>query len=279
MEKNQNTLFKTLWPGMMKHTRLLIVDHDVCSYHSLDLLRWQLDQDAQHGYYNHFRSLNKKYHYLLSHKHTVNELIDFMRNYFMSWNIYEAFDELVPGEQAVVTMQDYYKKLNQMFLDRQAKFLPTDMGTQLQTVFKRDDIKGFILRHKNDPCKPPILSDCDVYETDIVLNLDTICGLVKEKRINAIMISSIDHAMQLAYALTRSGYTEPITIMFGQYAYNMERGNETFLLKNNELMGFFELKFKYEFGSFDSFSGLTYMHRLDAQIKDGGQPNGSNDPV
>ena len=247
----------TLFPNVMKKTRLLIIDHDVCRYHSFDLLRYQLYLDTLTGNKQHFKSLKSPYRYILQPDVELSEKIRFMQNTVNCFNIFECFDD----NMGVINSDKYTHQLQYMLCDTVAKITPTDVNSKFNIVFDRKNIDGFLLRYRNDMNKPSCYDQMVVYETESILDLNTAVSVIKREQINAVMICSVELAVHLAARLYKEGYTSSISFIIGRYCYNFIRHDETgeFILPlYGEDMRTFELRLGHEFGYFDPFSQLTY---------------------
>lgn len=267
-DTSDDNLFRTLWPGMIKHTRLLLVDYDVCRYHSFDQLRWQLMVDSRDGDYLHFASLRHNLRPLLDGSTDWADQVQFARQNVDRLNIYELFSKS-PVDGPVDTRGDYEKKLHQMMCEEKQKVTPTDVNDRFGVIFDRRDITGFLLQYKTDINEPAFLDKVTRIQLNHILNMEIVASIVRTHAINAIMISSAEMALQLALILIKNGYKTPITFILGRYAYNYYKDQTTGKLRPrfNSEMGELEIALHYEFGFFDPFTGLTYKSRLENQMK------------
>lgn len=264
----EENLFRTLCPGMVKHTRFLLVDYDICRYHSFDQLRWQLMVDSRDHQFEHFSSIRQDLRPLLQGSIDWADQVRFAQQHIDRLNVYDVFTKQ-PPDGDVTTRIKYERKLREMMSETPQKITPTDVNDRFGIVFDRSDITGYMVRYKADTNVPAFIDQVKVFELNHVLNMRSIADIVKRHMINAIMISSSEFALQLATLLINSGYREPITFIIGRYAYNYFKDPESGKLHplfNNE-MGELEIGFKYEFGFFEPFTGLAYKARLEHQMK------------
>lgn len=253
----------SLFPEMMKKTKLLILDHDVTRYHSFDLLRYQLFRDTQMNGFAHFSSMRPEYHALLNSRQELAEQVRFMQNHVRYFNIYECFSD----NMGIVDKTAYTVKIREMLRDPIAKITPTDISTRFDVVFNRKTIDGFILQYKDETNHPSCFETMASYTTENILDLSDAVVIIQQNMINAVMLCSTELAVRLATRLYTCGYTTPITFIIGRYAYNFicdEKSNRLYPSMNRE-MGELEVNLKHEFGFFDPFSGLTYRAKC-AQV-------------
>ena len=262
----KDSMFQTLWPSMIQHTRLLLIDYDITQYDSLNLLRWQLMRDGGDRDREHFMSMRPEYRTILNPHLPIIDMVNFMRTKVFDFNIYHMFEKPLKGDDERITdLSDYEAKLTAMFSYPKAKIIQTDLAVRLGSVFHREDTTGFLLRYKNNPLKPPIASEMTVIEWDTILDVNKICDLIIENNINAVMLSSVAFSADIAIELVARKYFKSISWIIGQYAYNfyLGEGIEQFLPKNNQLMGKLELHLKYEYGYIDTFPNYTNQLRLE----------------
>lgn len=254
--------FSKLFPDMMKATRLLIIDHDVCRYHSFDLIHYQLYLDAlEHSEagLKHFSSIKPEYQILLNAKTDLATQIQFMQRKVEEFNVYDCFSEDLNAHE----LPEYSAKVNELLNSQLSTVTPTDINSRLGIIFDRKGITGYLLQYRNDQNHPTYRDKLVCYQDDNILDLRVAKAIVLQHQINAIMIASAERAIQLAMELYQSGYTKSITFMMGRYAYNFhcEKGEMLYPLYAGE-MNQFEFHLKHEFGYFDPFSGLTYRSRV-----------------
>lgn len=277
-QKTESNLFQTLWPGMIQHTRLLIVDLDVCRYHTFDLMRWQLAIDSRTHDMDHFMSLRSDLEPLLHGKTDWADQVNFMRSHVNQVNIYDCFGVDPRGVRARGDYTAFERRMWDMLKDPKAKITETDIGARFSIVFDRDDIHGFLVQYEDDPYKPTFSSQVKVIKGDYLLDNQGIARFIMENRINALMIGSMEAALSIALQLLKNDYKKPLTIIAGRYAYNYEynRFRGKLLPKFGSLCQHLEVKYKYEFGYFDSFTGLTYRDRVLSELnKEEETPNAS----
>ncbi|MCM1230166.1 MAG: hypothetical protein NC489_08535 [Ruminococcus flavefaciens] len=261
-------LFRTLWPGMVQHTRLLLVDYDVCRYHTFDMLRWQLMVDSTKTHnMEHFMSIREDLHPLLNGSTDWADQAQFAQVHVDKPNIYQLFSKSAEGAGAPDARDSriaYEKKINEMFQNRPQRITPTDVASRFGIVFERPDITGYLMQFKEETHHPDFYDQVNHIAVNHVLSAKVIVAVVKQFKINAIMIGSSELALKVAADLINSGYKSPITFIIGRYAYNYQKDtvrNKLVPLFNAE-MGELEIGFKYEFGFFEPFTGLAYKDFL-----------------
>lgn len=270
----EENLFRTLWPGMIKHTRLLLVDHDICRYHSFDLLRWQLMIDSREKHFDHFVSIREDLRPLLNGSTDWADQVQFAQQHIDRFNIYDLF-RVPPNQKTVSTRQEYEAKIHEMLKEEPQKITPTDVNNRFGVVFDRSDITGFLLQYKDDINEPAFMDQVTRIQLNHILNMEIVASIVQTHNINAIMISSSELALRLATILIKKGYRSPITFILGRYAYNYFKDPESGKLHPlfNSEMGELEIGFQYEFGFFEPFTGLAYKSRLAYQMKQNMEDN------
>lgn len=266
---NEENLFQTLWPGMMQHTRLLLVDYDVCRYHSYDMMQWQLAYDSLHGDPKHFMSIRKDLRQILDRKIDEAKQVRFAQVKFDQMNIYNLF-ERNPMNGKVITNSEYENKLKEMFRDKKARITPTDISYRFSIVFNRQDITGYLLRYKDDPHKPDFYDQVTPIEVDSLLDIFQLAKIVQDYHINAIMMSSSELVIILISQLIKAGYRQAITFICGRYAYNYQYSEyqKKLVPKFNDIMGELEISHKHEFGVYEPFTGLAHQELLQHQLKE-----------
>jgi len=262
--------FTALFPDMMKATRLLIIDHDICRYHSFDLLRYQLYRDTldRSGVgQKHFMSIKPEYQTLLNAKIELAYLAQYAQHNVSQFNVYDCFG----FDLGINSVDRYAIKVHDMLKDPAAKITPTDVNNRFEIVFDRKNITGYILQYANDPNHPTYMDKLTAYTDPNPLDLDAAIDIIQKHQINAVMICSAELAVRLATKLYEAAYTKAITFIIGRYAYNFhnENGRAVYPLFNHE-MSILEAKLKHEFGYFDPFSGLTYRSRYIEEMQQGG---------
>lgn len=240
-----------------QQTRLLIIDYDVCRYHSFDLLRYlMLDWEV-------FKTLHPTYLEMFHIYSEVADQVDHYRSTCPTLNPLELFSRF---ENTIY--KDLEEHLNAMFSDEKAKIVPTDIGTRFQVIFDSKSVTGHLVVHENDPYEPSFYDSVDVHTVSQLFNLDNIIPIIIKHRINGVIVSSIDMAILLANHLVKAGYKSPITMIIGTYRYNYESitigENQSGMLtmKHQREMLILENELQYEFGVFDPFSGLSYRNKL-----------------
>lgn len=243
---------------MMKPTQLLIIDHDVCRYHTLDLFRWILYQDVQAKDYKHFGSVNPVIRRYLVGDQLKDQLLIF-KMHCESPNPHVMFKGDPARDLPLNKIED---ELNVMMSNPMSQATLTDVGIRLDPIFELPQLTGTIIRYKADTTKPVFLSRMTVYEEEHILDVDLLCYIIEKHRINAIMLSIAELAVLLTDALQKRGYTEHITFIVGHYGYNYTfQDGKPYYLRYNEVFGELELRYKHEYGSFEPYTGLVLEQR------------------
>lgn len=244
----------TLWPLMMQQTRLLIFDYDVTRYHSFDLFSTLLlDREM-------FNHCDAKFLDFVTTS-SYSDRILFYKNKVEQLNVYEHFT----NTRGLVNRDEYEKNVNaKLFKSPRAVTTETEISVNFNVIFYRDGISGYLLRYKDDPHEPLFIDQVKVYESDRILDLRMAKAIIQEHRINAVLMSSAELAVELALGLLAIGYEEPISFLLGGYRYNFI--DEFQYLKNMKIMASLERKYRYEFSLFDPFSNLTYKKNLEKKL-------------
>lgn len=250
-------------PEMMKDTRMLIIDYDVCRYHSMDVLvrQFQLDGDNGDEGLKHFLTFNADYEYIANSRNPLEGRIFRMVRDVPIMNVYQLFEDTL----GVDTEEDYERKVNETISDPLSEVTLTDVTTRFQAVFDRRGITGCILRYPNEPIVPSYMDKLVLFEDEHILDMRMAASIVISRRINTVMMADATCALKLINILRAHGYTDSITFILGCYGYNYIFDPETHrrvTLMHNELFAAMELEYNYEFGYFDPFSGLSYKRRI-----------------
>lgn len=252
---------------IMKNTRLLIIDHDVCRYHSFDLMMWTLYRLVRDGNFDRYSTLRSEYYPLVDPNSTVADRVMCLKTYARSIDPSACFDQ----EDEVMSISEYDALVGRMLSSGDAWTTPTDLSVRLDPIFERRDMTGFLLRYPNDVNHPIYEEKLTVIEDANVNDTELGAGLIIQNRINAVMLASVDQAIDLTASLSKNGYGEHITFMIGRYGYNYEfEDGRPYYPKHNEILGQFELKYHHEYGYFDPFTGISnqrYEERLYADIE------------
>lgn len=265
--KKEPNLFQSLWPSMFQHTRLLILDHDVFRFHSLDLFRWQLAQDSKNKDYAHFISVEPSVRiaWLGGKKVERSQLIHTFQGNNDFVNVYENF----LGYEVPSFPDGYEEKLHQLFADEKMPIIRTDLFYTMEPVFSRKDMTTYIMHYKNDSNKLDFPST-KIIPVKTMFDVDAITDFIIHNRINAMMLGSIDICISIIDKLLLKGFKSPITCMTGLYKYNY--GFNEMLgcpePKFNRECGLMQLEYEYEFASFDPFTGITGQYILSQQLKE-----------
>ena len=251
--------------------RILIVDYDVLRYHSFDMFRW-LIRDP-----NYFIRVRDK-NFLKSFASVGRNVMDQVALYRSTCPSISPFEML---EHVPETDHDRLMKfLDRMLKDPKAKTTHTDMSIQLGSILNNAQITLHIRRHSSDntdhillntPARTPI----QISRSDRLLEPHEIVSYIRTNGINMVICSSIELITTIGILLIEQGYHEPMTMMFGSYYYNymdidipkesrtvMTHLNKIPVLKTFSICNELESQYQYEFGIFDSFTGITDTKRL-----------------
>ena len=259
MADNDSNLFRDLYPGITKKTRLLIIDYDVCRYHSLDLLLYELTQARIKNDKKHFSSLYYRYKGMYLVTSDIYRKIWYAQRYIREFNVLECFTDHEEYYGAT-TPEMYTEHLNKMLRDESSHIIPTDINYNFNALFHRDNVDGYILRNKYDRNHPIYTNMLTVYETDNILDISLAASIIIKHNINALMVSSALMGLGIIGILVNHGYTDPITFMFGKYGYNYKYSDEMddpLYPDYREFTYPLELQYKHEFGYFDPFTKLN----------------------
>lgn len=260
-------------PDVMKKTRMLVVDHNVCRFHSFDLFMWFNYQLAKKGDFSTYSKIDPKFLPMMLPTVSMSERVRIYRTYATSPDPYSCYR----GLDKELTVAEYETLLNEMMTDSTNWVTPTDISTAMDPIFVRSDVEGYLLRYAEDRNVPIYTSNMTVYERDNVLDLDYTIKLIQKHRINAIMMDSTDRAMHLTMKLQEVGYKDHLTFMIARYGYNFEfRNGEPYQLKHNLTLGRLELEYHHEYGYFDPFTGMS-AERYDQEHYDDDQPPRNSD--
>lgn len=243
---------------LFKDTRMLLIDHNVCRYHSLDLFSWILNQDAVTNNFDHFSSINPiLVPWLDPSIYIGDRILHYLR---FAWSAdprsFFRSDTLHP------TLEEAENELNDMLADPKSVITPTDLNVRFGPVFERKDFTGYLLRYPKDRNYPAYYNLLTVYEDDHVLNPELECSIIRKHRINAIVLDSVEQALRLTLDLQRQGYKDHITFLIARYGHNYEfRNGQPYYPKMNEILGQYEIKYHHEYCYYDPFTGLTAKQR------------------
>ena len=254
-------LFQSLSPGVLQATKLLIVDHDVCMYHSYDLMTWYITDYVLRNDLKGLASLDEKYQYLIDYNaHDFKHRVRFMQTRFPYLDPWEAFEHRTAP-------RDVHQLSDAIHLMFKANWFPrttTDVALGLGNIFNRKDIDGFVIRYTGDTAfTPRWYNNVGLYEAKELLDTKMIADFIIQTGINAVMVCSIDLAVLICQEIeSRKEKTNwPITFMIGRYAHNFVPGKYSGMgvERLGAFMNYYELKYRYEFGYFEPFSGLVNM--------------------
>ena len=245
----------TLYPLMMRQSKLLVMDYDVTRYHSFDLFRLLLLDKSM------FMKIDPNLLPFVKERDAGKQVFFYSRN-AKSLSPYDNFTHT----KDLVNLEKYEERLQTLFTDEQAMITRTDVSDQFDAVFQRSDITGYLLRYKKDPHKPTFIDKVKTYEVDRMLDLRMAAAIIIKENINAVMLSSVDLAVLLSERLVEFEYMTPVTFIIGLYFYNFNP--ITNMLKHVAELTTFEHKLNYEFGVFDPFSSLTYRFRMEKLLEE-----------
>lgn len=239
IEHDTNVLF----PTMMQKTRLLIVDYDITRFHSFDIFRYLLLNTE------YLRRLDPRYEQLLIEPDLTKQVRFYLRN-CRSLNPYMNFND-----NTVISQPDFDREVSSILSNGDMVAVPTDISRKFGYMFERKDLTGYLLKYVSDPYNVPWKDNLKrIYTTNHMMDLEMACAVIEKHNINAVMISSIDMAINLAMKLSSRGYLTSITFIIGTYFYNYaeETGIQNGLIAQCAL----EYKYKHEFAIFNPFGAL-----------------------
>ena len=249
---NEGVDIHTLQSSITENTKLLIINYDTMRYHSFDLFRYLLlNRDL-------FVRIKPEYKLFLKDLEFEYQL-NFYRHTMKDLNPLCNFDYI----QYPNTELYFEQKLNDMFNNKRVKITPTNLSSQLGISFQRKDINGYLLQYKNDPYFPEFKNLIKIINSDHVLNMTDAANVILSNNINAVIISSIKLAIELSLILIQNNYIRPMSFIIANYQYNYENNK----LQDINILNNLEYTYKYEFGLFDPFSGLTYKEKLRREIE------------
>lgn len=241
-------------PDMIKDTRLLIVDHNVCRYHSFDLLMWYIYRLSRSGSFDMLSTLKESMYPLIDPEATVEDRVVFHKLHARTIDPMDCFNGAKP-----LSTTDYESMLETMMGSGDAWNTRTDISVRLDPLFTRKDVTGYLLRYPADRNRPIYVDNLTVIEDRHVLN-GTVCGdVIATNRINAVMVGSADQAIAISARLVELGYREHITFMIAHYGYNYDLNDKgmPYYPKYNEEFGRLEITFHHEYAYFDPFTGIS----------------------
>lgn len=237
-----------------RQARMLIIDYDVCRFHSFDLFRFILLD------YEYFKRLKPEFAPFVQFK-ILDDQVDFYRSHCTSFNPFNHFnlEHPVTGEILCNYLVDILKH-------PKMKSVMTDITTRFDAAISALHANCTLLQLNNDLNRPTFFDQIETITTDIIFDPAFVSHLVIDMNINTIMVSSIEYAMILASYLIKMGYKIPIEWYIAKYYYNYEKieikGRKLPIIKCVNQMQQLHETLRYSFQLFDPFSTLTYKNKL-----------------
>lgn len=260
------SLFQTTAPDMMRPSRMLIIDHDVCTYTSFDLMCHILAKDAYTNDIEHLGSLRKEYRTLYRMEIPLERRIHFMQTKVPN------FDPRALFETDYDRSLESYEALVREMLHRNA--VPrtvTDVGSRFGIVFMNRQISGYLLRYKGDPYRNSWDNQVTVYEADSLLDAETAMQIILKHRINAVMVGSVSVAVNLAKKIIERRPKEDtgvVTFIIGRYGYNYFTPGKWPIMKHIDMLEALEVNHNMEIGNFEPFRGLYKFTEEERKAKE-----------
>lgn len=249
-----------LFPQMMSSTRMLIIDYDVTRVHSFDIFRMMLlDKDFA-------VQVDKRFYPILT-SHDYEEQLAYYIQRAYSLNPLDLF---IHTKDKIDIIQ-YEEQIPNLLNNDIIKISPTDIMDQFGVCFSKKTITGYLLRYECDKFPIPWVDKVKVFTSDRILDMRMASAIVQQYQINAVMCSSIECAILLANRLHSIKYNGPITFIVGRYMYNYEPEYPS-IMRMTEMMYYYTLEKKYEFGTFTPFANLQIPNRRKEETTDDQHP-------
>lgn len=256
-------LFTSSNPDIMRKIHLLIVDHDVTRFHSYDMVRYELYKARMSGDKERFYRLNQRYQFMMlsDAKLATVDKTRLFAYLTQSLNTLTYFgDDL--------TFDEYVEKVGLMAASKDAVITATGVGVTFDSIIYKKNVSTVLLQYKGERYHPSFYDRTIAYEVENILDLDLICGLIEKHNINAIMVSSIHTVTALAFMLANRSHHPTTTFMFPSFGYNFSNPESlTFHPDIAKTLEFLQVKYHYEFGIYDPFTGYN-RRRLNHESDD-----------
>lgn len=237
------------YPQMMASTRMLIVDYDVTRMHSFDIFRMLLLDDKL------VYHLVPQLHPFLTAE-TIEEELGYYIRFADSLSPYDNFTNV----KDILNLEEYEDLLPDLLNNPIIKVTPTDIMNQFGVIFSRNSITGYLLRYDCDNVEIPWSDKVKVFTSKHILDMRMASALVEQYRINAVMCSSIESAILLRKRLDTINYTEPMTFMVGNYAYNFDP-EHLGVMKLSHYMYHYTVTYRDEYGTFSPYANIQLPNR------------------
>lgn len=241
----------TLYPDMMKTTKLLVLDYDVTRYHSFDVFRFMLLEKEN------FMKCKKELYPMLEPGQVFWDKVLFYMEHCPNFNPFDNFEGA--NQLSIHELDDL---MNTMLASDRVAVTRTDLDEQFRVVFDKPTVDGFLLQYENDVA-PSFTDTVKRYTSKKILDLRMVMEIIQKENINAIMLSSVDLAVIIAERLLAMKDDRNISFIIANYWYNYDP--ETKLMRHIQEMNILEYYRKHEFGIFDPFSSLHYKRKIEQE--------------
>lgn len=237
-----------LGPTGTKPINILVIDHDVTRYHSLDLLRHMLYRDSRIGNVEHFSSLKPEYGFLVSGK-PYDDIVNDARINIGEFNVLNCFSRETPA-----SMGEYAKALESCMIANDSKITETDMNSDFGNLFRHREISGSLLRYRSDRHVPPWAGGVTVYEETNILDPAIATSIIARRRVGVVLLSSTAMALDVAEMMRIYDIDIPVTFIIARYGYNFTRsdGSLSYPMFGDE-MNRETREYHHDFGFFNPF--------------------------
>ena len=238
-----------LFPQMMSNTRMLIIDYDVTRVHSFDIFRMLLLDDSL--VYNIDPNL-----YPILTAESFEEQLGYYIQFTSSLCPYDLFT----NTKDKLKLADYEKLIPDLINNELIRITPTDIMDQFSVVFARNSITGYLLRYDSDKTEIPWENQVKTFTSKSILDMRMASAIIEKYHINAVMCSSIESAILLRKRLDTINYTEPMTFMVGNYAYNFDP-EHLGVMKLSHYMYHYTVTYRDEYGTFSPYANIQLPNR------------------
>lgn len=229
---------------MVNTARMLVIDHDINRYHSYELYSFLLK--------------DKKY---FMDSNDRNFLVDFVNlptankkltHYLSKSPYYNPFHHFNSTKE--LPDEKYEDYLNNVFSE--IPLFSTDISYRFSTLFYNKTVQGYLLKYSNDNHKCGYEDQVKVFTSHHLLDGVFAARLITKFQINAVIVASIDVALNIQAMLHKLEYKTPMNYYIGIYRYNFDP--ETRTMKNGPIIAGLEYSETHSFITIDPFTNLSY---------------------